>query len=60
MKSECYIPTIIDTLIQSEQTECAVIETSGAWFGVTYPDDKPFVQASILKLIANGEYPEVL
>ena len=60
MKSECYIPTIIDTLIQSEQTECAVIETSGAWFGVTYPDDKPFVQASIKQLIQSGEYPEKL
>jgi dTDP-glucose pyrophosphorylase len=60
MRSECYIPTVIDTLIQSEQTECAVIETNGAWFGVTYPDDKPFVQASIGKLIASGEYPEQL
>lgn len=60
MKSECYIPTVIDTLIQSEQTECAVIETDGAWFGVTYPDDKPFVQASIQKLIASGEYPAQL
>lgn len=57
MKSECYIPTVIDELIQSEQTDCAVIETSGSWFGVTYPDDKPFVQSSIQTLIASGEYP---
>lgn len=60
MKSECYIPTVIDTLIQSEQTTCAVIETSGAWFGVTYPNDKPFVQSSIRELIASGDYPEKL
>ena len=59
-KSECYIPTIIDTLIQSGQTECAVIETTGSWFGVTYPADKPFVQASIQKLIADGQYPTKL
>ncbi|HAV13158.1 MAG TPA: nucleotidyltransferase [Opitutae bacterium] len=59
-KSECYIPTVIDDLIQSEQTECAVIETSGSWFGVTYPEDKPFVQESIQTLIANGEYPAKL
>lgn len=57
MKSECYIPTVIDELIQSEQTDCAVIETSGSWFGVTYPDDKPFVQSSIQALIASGDYP---
>ncbi|MGJ8653670.1 MAG: nucleotidyltransferase family protein [Opitutaceae bacterium] len=59
-KSECYIPTVIDELIKSEQTDCAVIETSGEWFGVTYPDDKPFVQASIQALIAAGEYPASL
>jgi NDP-sugar pyrophosphorylase family protein len=58
MKSECYIPTVIDTLIQSEQTECAVLETNGSWFGVTYPEDKPFVQASIQALIASGDYPQ--
>jgi len=60
MKSECYLPTVIDTLIQSKQTECAVIETDGAWFGVTYPGDKPFVQASIAKLIKDAEYPAEL
>ena len=60
MKSECYIPTVIDTLIQSDQTVCAVIETDGTWFGVTYPDDKPFVQSSIAKLIKDAEYPAKL
>lgn len=59
-KSECYIPTVIDDLIKSEQTDCAVIETNGSWFGVTYPDDKPFVQDSIQALIASREYPEQL
>lgn len=57
LKSECYIPSIVDTLIQSGQTECAVLETSANWFGVTYPDDKPFVQESIGQLIQQGEYP---
>ncbi|MGJ8637963.1 MAG: nucleotidyltransferase family protein [Opitutaceae bacterium] len=60
MKSECYIPTVIDELIKSEQTDCAVIETGGSWFGVTYPDDKPFVQESIRALIGAGEYPKAL
>ena len=56
--SECYIPTVIDELIRSEQTDCAVIQTSGSWFGVTYPGDKPFVQASIQALIEADKYPE--
>ena len=27
------------------------------WFGVTYPDDKAFVQDNIGNLIERGEYP---
>ena len=56
-KSECYIPTIVDALIRSNKADCAVIETTSHWFGVTYPDDKPHVVASIKKLITAGEYP---
>ena len=59
-QAEFYIPSIIDTLIRSGQTECAVIKTSGTWFGVTYPEDKPLVQASIEQLVAAGEYPSPL
>lgn len=57
MKSECYIPTVVDALIASDRADCAVLETSSSWFGVTYPDDKPAVVASINKLIESGEYP---
>lgn len=60
LKSECYIPTIVDELIQSQQTQCAVLETSAAWFGVTYHNDKPVVQKSIQDLINAGEYPSPL
>lgn len=59
-KSESYIPSVVDTLIQTGQTECAVLKTSANWFGVTYPDDKPFVQANIRKLIESGDYPTAL
>ncbi len=56
-KSECYIPSLVDRLIQTGQTECAVLETDGCWFGVTYPEDKPRVQAGLRKLLENGSYP---
>ncbi len=59
-KSEYYIPTIVDCLIRSDQADCTVIPTSSHWFGVTYPDDKPHVVASIQQLIAAGEYPAKL
>ena len=59
-KAECYIPTVVDELIETKQANCHVLATSSSWFGVTYPDDKPTVVASIRQLIDNGEYPEKL
>ncbi|RPJ34742.1 MAG: nucleotidyltransferase [Verrucomicrobiaceae bacterium] len=60
MKSECYIPTVVDHLIHSGHAQCLVLKTNSSWFGVTYPADKPYVVESIRKLIATGEYPEKL
>lgn len=60
LKSECYIPTVVDQLIHAGWEQCPVLRTTSPWFGVTYPDDKPFVVESIGKLIAAGEYPHSL
>ena len=57
---ECYIPTVVDSLIRRERMVCHVIETSASWFGVTYPEDKKPVVESIRALIAEGEYPAPL
>ena len=59
-KTECYIPTVVDNLIQSGSADCRVLETTSHWFGVTYPDDKPHVVASIAALTEAGEYPSPL
>jgi hypothetical protein len=59
-KSEYYIPTAVDALIRSGKADCTVLETTSRWFGVTYPDDKKHVVASIAKLIESGEYPAQL
>jgi hypothetical protein len=59
-KSECYIPKVTDILIRDGKAEVEVLETSGSWFGVTYPEDKPVVVASIKKLVDAGEYPAPL
>ena len=60
MKSECYIPTVVDQWIRDGVADCSVLETSASWFGVTYPEDKPHVVASIAELIERGEYPDEL
>ncbi len=59
-KSENYIPTVVDALIRSGHADCAVLDTTSHWFGVTYPDDKRHVVASILQQIESGNYPAVL
>lgn len=60
LKSECYIPTVIDDMIRTERAECQVLETSSSWFGVTYPDDKASCVENLRTLVANGEYPAQL
>ena len=60
MKSECYIPTLVDDLIKSGKANCKILETTSSWFGVTYPADKPHVVENIQQLIESGEYPSPL
>lgn len=60
LKSECYIPTLVDDLIHSNKADCKVLETSSSWFGVTYPEDKPHVVDNIRQLVECGEYPAKL
>ena len=60
LKSEWYIPFVVDELIKEGKASCAVLPTDSSWFGVTYREDKPFVVDEIRKLVDAGEYPEVL
>ncbi len=57
MKSECYIPTVVDELLTSGVADCNILETSSSWFGITYPQDKAACVSSINKLVTNGNYP---
>ena len=57
MKSEWYIPFVVDELIKEGKADCKVLPTDSSWFGVTYREDKPYVMAEIKKLVDAGEYP---
>lgn len=59
-KAEFFIPSIPDYMVKNGMADFKVIPTSSKWFGVTYPEDKDFVQKSISKLVADGVYPEKL
>jgi len=59
-KSELYLPTIVNALLAEGRAQVKVLRTRDAWFGVTYPEDRPQVMQGIRRLIAAGEYPERL
>jgi len=59
-KAEFFIPLIGEALVKSNEATFKVVPTANQWFGVTYKEDKPFVQASIDQLIKDGKYPEKL
>ncbi len=60
LKSEWLIPVTVDDMIRSGETRVRVLESSGSWFGVTYPDDKPKVTAKLQSLVDQGWYPTPL
>lgn len=57
LKGEFFIPLVVDKVVKSEKGKVQVIPTSAQWFGVTYKEDAPTVQASIDTLVSNGNYP---
>lgn len=57
LTAESYIPDVVDELIQSGQADCQILPTDSAWFGVTYPQDKPACVENIAKLVSIGMYP---
>ena len=60
LKSEFYIPTLVNQLIKAGKASCKVLDTPSKWFGVTYSEDRPQVVMKINKLIKQGEYPAKL
>ena len=60
MKSEFYIPTLVNDLITSGKATCRVLDTPSHWFGVTYAEDREQVMMKINELIHAGVYPKKL
>ena len=57
LKSEFFIPSVVNNLVQSNIKAVKVLKTGSSWFGVTYKEDKPHVVNKIKSLIDNDEYP---
>ena len=60
LKSEFYIPIIVNEMIKRNAGKVKVISGGTTWFGVTYQEDKESVSSKISELVKKGDYPEKL
>ncbi|MEA4999711.1 MAG: sugar phosphate nucleotidyltransferase [Candidatus Limiplasma sp.] len=60
LKAEYVLPVLIDQMMKDEGLRVDVLSTDATWFGVTYQEDKPFVQAQLLHMHQAGLYPDKL
>ena len=60
LKTEFYIPTLVNDLIKAGKATCQVLDTPAKWFGVTYADDRQMVVDKIQALVEAGVYPQKL
>ena len=60
LKSEFFIPLMVDKLIRDNTATVKVLDTTSKWFGVTYPEDRQEVVDKIQALVNAGIYPNKL
>jgi NDP-sugar pyrophosphorylase family protein len=60
LKSELYIPGVVDQIIREGKVRVRVLPSPARWFGVTYQEDRPGAVRNILSLVESGNYPRKL
>ena len=60
LKSEFYIPYVIDCMIKSGTAKVEMLSTPSRWFGVTFQADRPGVVAKFQEFADQGVYPTPL
>ena len=60
LKAEYVLPVLVDQLMHEEGLKVDMLKTDAVWFGVTYKEDKPYVQAELKKMHDAGVYPSHL
>ncbi len=59
LKSEFYLPFVVDTLIKSGEKKARVLVAEERWYGVTYKEDKDAVIKAIGDLMDQGLYEKM-
>lgn len=57
LKCEYFLPLIPNQLISEGAATVRVLETDEKWYGVTYREDMPIIQAAIAQMKKEGVYP---
>ena len=60
MKSEFYLPYVVDCLIRDGKADVRVLHTADRWYGMTYAGDRERVEAAIDEMVKNNDYPAAL
>ena len=60
LKAEYFLPSVVSALIDAGKAQVQVLRSPDQWYGVTYRQDKPVVQAAIAEKIRRGVYPAPL
>ena len=60
LKSEFYLPFVMNEMIQRQIAQVKVVTTPDRWFGVTYQADKAVAQQRFKELVQQGVYSERL
>ena len=59
-KSEYFLPERVGDLVASGRARVKILRTGERWFGITYKEDKPFVEKAVHDLVERGVYPPSL
>lgn len=57
LKGEYFLPFVVNDLLKAGKATVEVMRSGDKWYGVTYQEDKPIVQAAVRKLTEDGVYP---
>ena len=57
MKCEYFLPAVVSNLIEGGKAAVTVLKSPDKWYGVTYKEDKPVVEAAIRRMKHEGVYP---
>ena len=60
MKSEFYLPSVVNYMLETGAADATVLTTPDKWYGMTYSADLPSVRAALADMTKRGIYPEKL